>query len=57
MQLLIAAIRAWLDDVDDAMSDDPSGYDADVRVGARWWEHDKRIRDEMREALKEAEKL
>ena len=48
---LKTAIREWLSEVDDAMVDDPSGHDATVRIGARWWEHDKRIRDELRQAL------
>lgn len=34
--LYSALLREWLANVDDALSDDPSGYDSYVRIGARW---------------------
>ena len=42
-------VEEWLEDVDDALSDDPGGHDADVRVGARWWDHDGPIRNVLKE--------
>lgn len=41
------ALTAWIADVDDALSDEPGGHDADMRIGARWWNHDEKIRDAL----------
>lgn len=40
-----AALGAFLADVDDALSDDPSDYDAYVRSGAIFFDHAKKLRE------------
>jgi len=50
-EMLIEEVTKWLADVDDALSDDPGGHDADVRIGARWNDHDANIRAALRASL------